>query len=96
MKFKKIIFTLSLIGILLIIVLVQNTEQIQTGKINSIKYSEDRMTIELENFKEKLIIFDPKTINLKKGDTIKFQGKQEIYKNEGQVIVYKIWKINNS
>ncbi|MFH1238345.1 MAG: hypothetical protein ABIH79_00360 [archaeon] len=93
MKFQKIIFIFSLIGILLIILLAQNTKQTQTGKINSIKYSEDIITIELENFEEKLIIFDTNLINLKNSDRIEFQGRREIYKNEEQIIIDKIQKV---
>lgn len=92
MKYPKLIFLLSILLILLIIFLAQNTKQIQIGKITSIEYSENKITIELKNFKERLIIFNTNTINLKNGDTISFQGKSELYKNEKQIIVDKIWK----
>jgi len=93
MKLEKIIFILSLIGILLIIFLAQNVKQTQTGEITSIKYSENKITIELENFEEKLILFDTSSLNLKKGDKISFQGKSDLYQNEKQIIVDEIWKI---
>ena len=93
MKFKKIIFILSLIGIILIIFLAQNTNQTYTGKINSIEYSKNIIVISLENFNEKLILFDAPQINLKNGDLINFEGREEIYKNEEQIIVDKIKKI---
>ena len=90
MKFKKIIFILSLIGIILLIFLAQNSRITFTGKIASIKYSENKIVISLENFEKKLILFDTSTLDLKKGNIIEFQGRQDIYKNEEQLIVDKI------
>jgi len=95
MNREKIFFILSLTGILLIILLAQVTKQTQTGKISSIKYSPNKITIQLENFEEPLILFDELSLNLKKGDKISFQGKEETYKNKKQIIVDKIWLTNN-
>jgi len=54
----------------------------------------------LENKATKLVIFRSPVhllggtdfISLKKGDTIEFQGKQDIYKGKNQIIVDKIIK----
>jgi len=89
MKVKKIFFILALTGILVLISLTQIPNK-QTGTINSIKYSENKITIELEN--KTLILFDSRSLNLEIGDEITFQGKQEIYRNKKQIIVDKIWK----
>ena len=91
MKPEKIFFIISLIGILLLIFLTQTIKD-QTGTIQSIKYSEDKITIQLENQNKTLIIFNPKSFNLKVGDEISFQGKDEIYRGEKQIIINKIIK----
>ncbi|MCK5449242.1 hypothetical protein KAI32_00070 [Candidatus Pacearchaeota archaeon] len=92
MKFKKIIFLISIISILLITFLSQYTKQTQTGTITSIEQTEDKIIIRLENLTEKLILFDTPPLNLKKGDIINFQGRHDIYKNEKQLIIDKIQK----
>ena len=91
MHLQKILFTLSLLGILFLIFLSQTTEQIQTGTIKSIQTSSNKITIQLENNSYELIIFDTSFINLKKSDTIEFQGKQSVYENKKQIIVNKIF-----
>ena len=91
MQPQKILFTLSLLGILFLIFLSQTTAQIQTGTIKSIQTSSNKITIQLENNSRELIIFDTSFINLKKGDTIEFQGKQSVYENKKQIIVNKIF-----
>lgn len=93
MKLQKIIFVLSLIGVLLLIVLAQNTDKNYTGKITSIKFSENKITIQLENFEEELILFNTNLLNLTKGDEVRFQGRQDTYKSKKQLIVDKIEKI---
>jgi len=91
MKLEKIFFIVSLLGILLLIFLAQTIKN-KTGTIESITYSENKITIQLENQEETLIIFDAQPLNLKKGDKILFQGKREIYKGQNQIIIDKIEK----
>ncbi|MFH1522109.1 MAG: hypothetical protein ABIF18_04085 [archaeon] len=91
MKLHKILFILSLLGILLLIFLTQITSQFQTGTIKSIQTSDSKITIQLENNPIELIIFDISFTSLKKGDTIEFQGQQETYMGKEQIIVDKIF-----
>jgi len=91
MKLEKIFFVVALLGILLLMFLTQTTKD-QTGTIESIKYSENKITIQLENQNETLIIFNPELLNLKAGDEISFQGKLDSYRGEKQIIVNKIIK----
>ena len=91
MNTKKIFFIISLLGILLLLFLTQTTKD-QTGTIKSIKYSENKITIQLENQNETLILFNSQSLNLEKGDEISFQGKYETYKGKKQIIVDKIIK----
>ena len=91
MKFQKIIFIISIIIILLLLLLAQNTKQTQTGIIKSIKFSSNKITIQLENLEENLILFNANNLDLKKGDQISFQGKHNLYKNEKQITIDKIF-----
>ena len=90
MKFQKILFILSLVGILFLIFLTQATQQIQIVTIKSIQSSNSKTTIHLEDNPLELILFDTSYLNLKKGDTIEFQGNQDIYKGKEQIIVDRI------
>jgi len=93
---KKILFILSITGILFLIFLSQTTAQMQTGAIKSIQNSNNKITIYLENNSIELIIFDESFLNLKKGDTIKFQGRQDSYKGKEQIIVGKIFLLHHN
>ena len=93
MKTEKLIFLASIISILFLFVLLQ-LAPFQKGEISSITYSSSKTTISLKDRPEKLIIFENKILNLKEGDKIYFIGKEETYRNEKQIIVDKIEKIN--
>ena len=58
MKIKNILLLLSLFFILILIFLSQTATNKETGKISEIKYSDNKITIILEDKEEKLIIFD--------------------------------------
>jgi DNA/RNA endonuclease YhcR with UshA esterase domain len=90
MNLQKTTFILSLTGILLLILLAQTTPQTQTGKIKSIRSSNNKITIQLENNSAELILFDTSYINLSKGNTISFQGRRNTYKNKEQIIINKL------
>ena len=91
MKIKNILLLLSLFFILILIFLSQTATNKETGKISEIEYSDNKITIILEDKEEKLIIFDNKFPDLKKGNKISFEGKKDIYKNEKQIIIEKIY-----
>ena len=89
MKLYKITLTLSILGILILFPLTQ-TKQINNGTIESIQFSKNKITIQLENNPTELILFDTSFTTLKKGDTIYFQGRRDTYKNKEQIIVDKL------
>jgi DNA/RNA endonuclease YhcR with UshA esterase domain len=91
MKIKNILLLLSLLSILILIFLSQTITNKETGKISKIEYSDNKITIILEDKEEKLIIFDNSFLDLKKGNEISFEGKKDIYKNEKQIIIEKIY-----
>ena len=90
MELKKLFFILSLIGILFLLIISQTTTQTYLGKIKSIQPSNNKVTLIIENSSTELILFETNFIKLKKGDTIEFQGKKDIYKNKKQIIISKI------
>ncbi len=92
MNLKKILFIFSILGILSLILISQTVQKEMEGVIEKIIYSENKITITLENSQENLIIFEDKILNLKKGDKIFYKGKKEIYKNNSQILVNSIEK----
>ena len=93
MKLQKITFILSLLGILLLIFLTNTTKQTQIATIESIQSSNNKIIIQIENNSAELILFDTPLTNLKKGDTIEFQGRQDTYKNRTQIIIDKLRQV---
>ncbi|MFH0808447.1 MAG: hypothetical protein V1888_02420 [archaeon] len=93
MKLSHLTLILTLIGILTLTILAQ-TPKTQTATIKSITQSNFKTTIQLQNHTTELIIFDIPNLNLTKGDQIKFNGKPDTYKNQKQIIVSKISKLN--
>ena len=96
MKLEKILFILSIIGILILILLSQITNPIYTGKIESVKSSNNKIIIHIENSTTELVLFNTQFINLSKGYTIEFQGRQDTYKNQEQIIVDKLFLIDQN
>ena len=94
MKTEKILFILSILGILFLIFLSQTSTKTYEGKIESIQNSNHKIIIKIENSSTELILFEKRFIDLKKGDIIKFQGKADTYKDKKQIIVDRIEKEN--
>jgi len=90
MKLEKILLILSTLGILILIFLTQTTTPTYKGTINSIQSSNNKIIIHLENSSTELILFNTQHLNLNKGDTINFQGREDTYKNQSQIIIDKI------
>ena len=90
MKSEKILLLLSILGILLLIFLSQTTTPIYTGTIESIQSSNNKIIIKIENSSTELILFETNHINLEKGDTIEFQGRQDTYKGQAQIKIDRI------
>ena len=90
MKPEKLFLFLSILGILSLIFLSQTNTQTYTGIIKSIQPSNNKIIIEIENSSTELILFETNFIDLKKGDTIKFQGRQDTYQGQEQIIVDRV------
>ena len=88
---KKLFFSLSLLGIFLLLCLQTTQKPLIQGEIEKVKYQQNSISI-LVNSTE-IIIFTSQILNLQKGDKIEVYGKKEIYKNKEQIIADKIIKI---
>lgn len=95
MNLKKILFISSILGILSLTLISQTIQEEMEGVVEKITYSDNRITIALENSQEKLIIFEDKILNLKSGDKIFYKGKREIYQNDSQILINSIEKIES-
>lgn len=94
MNKQKLFFILSIIGILILLFLTTTSKPIIQGTIKEIKYGNNKITIQLENHNQEIILFSNKILNLQAGQNISIQGKQEVYKNKTQIIADKILKLN--
>ena len=83
---------LALISILILIIITQS-QQYQTGTIQDVRISKTITKITLENQSEKLVIFSNKPMNLSPKDKIKFKGNTQVYNNENEIIVNEIIKL---
>lgn len=67
--------------------LSQSSQRELQGKISSISYSPNKITIKVEAYERDLIIFNKASLNLKKGDLISFSGRLQTYRNKDQMII---------
>jgi len=92
MKTEKILFLTTLFLILLTQIYTNNNQTSETGTIKSITYSNNKITIILNNNPIPFIAFTNNIINLKENEQIKIIGKYSIYQNKKQIIIGKIFK----
>ncbi len=90
MNKQKIFFILTILGILILLFLTQIKKPIIEGTISEIKYSQNKITILLENQETEIILFDLKQFDFRQGQKITVYGTQETYKNKPQIIADKI------
>ncbi len=95
MKFEKIVFILSVIGILILGFLSFYLNTPTKGIVESVEFSQSRVIIKIVGQDEKLIVFENRLLDIKEGDEILFWGKREFYRNESQIIVERIEKITD-
>jgi len=93
MNKQKIFFILSIIGIILLLILSQNSFEKISGKIEKIIYQDGAIKIYIKNESKEILLFTKKIINLKENDKIIVVGKKyEINK----IIANKIILQNDS
>lgn len=93
MKPERLFLILSTIGILFLFILLNFQKPTLTGKISSIKISEDRIDISLENYSGNIIFFNKTKININKSNIIKVYGQEQISLNLKTIFADKVVKI---
>lgn len=93
---RKLILILSILGIFILLGLAIFLKEspIAQGKINSINFKTNSVSIYLDNNSTEIVLFTNKVLNLKKEDEVQIYGKQEVYRNKTQIIAEKIVKLN--
>jgi len=90
MKSSKVLFIISVLLIIFLTFSTQISKKENFGIVKEISYSNNKITIELENKSEKLVLFDKKNLNLRVGQEIYYIGKEDTYRNEKQIILEKL------
>ena len=86
---QKILFIASILAILFLLFLTTNQKPVAHGKISEIIYSNNKISIYLNN-KTEIIVFANKILPLKKGDSIEVFGTRKNLMNKSQIIADKI------
>lgn len=92
MKVGKIIFILTLFGIIILLFLTNFNKPIASGKISSIAYKDNKTIITIENETAKIIVYNKTELDLRKKDYIFIFGKITEYENQNFIFVEKIIK----
>jgi len=92
-RLLKIYVLASIIGIIFLLFITENGQTTKTRIVEKISYSENKISILLENESIPFVVFENKLLDLKKGDKITLQGKLENYRGQEQFIINKITKV---
>jgi DNA/RNA endonuclease YhcR with UshA esterase domain len=95
MKKEKIFFIISIILIFLLLLYTKELSKQEItlkGNISKINLYVGRAVIFVNETEGVFFTKNPFNLDLKKGDFIEIQGKQEVYKNKTSIIVNKIIK----
>jgi len=93
MSIQKILFLIILLLLFINLITLDFNQTELSGKIKTIKYSNNKITIILSTSSVPNIIFTNKILNIKEKDIVKITGKTSTYKNQEQIIINKISKI---
>lgn len=87
----KILFILTILGILIITFLSQNQKPLISGEISNIRKTTKTIIIQLENQSKNIILFEKEIpLEFEKGEKIIVFGKEEEYNNKTQILASKI------
>ncbi len=90
----KTIFIITLFLLLTVGIFSIHSDQTFTGKLTNIQYKNKLIIVNIENQKTDFIIFTDKLLGIKTNDNLEISGKEDTYKNNKQIIINKITKIN--
>ena len=93
MNLQKIFFLLSIISILILLFIAQAPQQpLAQGKLKSIKYGNNKISLKIENIPEEIILFENKIIPIRPNDYLTIHGRKDTFMNKTQIIADKIIK----
>lgn len=90
MKKEKIFFTLSLLGILLLLFLLNFQKPTEGAFVKKISISGDKITISLVNTSTKVTLTSSKKLDLGKDNYLEIYGKKEMYRNQTYIYPDKL------
>ena len=90
----KTLFLLAITLLLINMIILELTGEFILGTVEEIEYSRSKITLSLKENEFTFVIFTKKILEIKKGDKIKIQGVENIYKGKEQIIVSKIIRQN--
>jgi cell division protein FtsL len=88
----KRLFLLTILLIFVTIIITENNKDQIMGEVQKITYSTNKITLEIEDYDEEVVLFTKKILDIKKSDKLKIYGKKNTYKNKEQIIAHKIIK----
>jgi len=104
---QKILLIISILGIFVLLLISYELKPREfsnqtnqpgdltiTGKITSITYHTNSISLKLENQNLEIILLENLLININKGDNVTIIGKLEQQSNQTTLLVNKIIKIN--
>lgn len=93
MSLHKTLFFLVIIFLFINLIILDINKIQNTGTINTIKYSNNKITITLKDNPNNYILFTNRIMDIKQNDKIKIIGQKSTYRNQPQIIVNKLIKI---
>lgn len=91
----KLIFAILLCLTLLIIITNNTKELVYSGFVQRIAIKEEITFLELKNSSLQFIVFTDDILDINKNDKIKLTGQKQIYNNQEQILVNKIYSLKN-
>jgi len=91
---SKVLFQISIFLLLINMMLLESSKEPILGTIESIRYSNKKITLTLQENNDTFIIFSEDFLNLNKNDKVKIYGTKNIYKKQEQIIISKLIKID--
>jgi len=93
---SKVLFQISILLLLINIILLESSKEPILGTVQSIRYSNNKITLTLQENEDVFIIFTEDFLDINKDDKVKIYGTKNIYRKQEQIIVSKLIKMDYS
>jgi len=91
---SKVLFQISILLLLINMILLESSKEPILGTIESIRYSDKKITLTLQENNDTFIIFTENFLDINKKDKVKVYGIKNIYRKQEQIIVSKLIKMD--